>query len=307
MKVLLAPTEDFIRRNRAQLAGDASKGSSVDLTFDNSAGFSANDYIVVGTEGSDTAELVQITAITDNTVTVNTLQLDHRKDEPIVGYRFNQRKFYGSTSATGSFFELTTSGSPKDIAVDDPTGTLLEYNGDEGYTYFKATYYNSTETAESSLDDATAVLADESTRYCSLYAIRVHAGIAKNPYIDDGRVEAKRKQAENEVNSFINARYSLPLTNSSGEQEVPALITRCTVLLAAGYLDYEEYMDDSEGVKWLGEARGILKRLQNPSGQQLLGSDNKEMQTHSGAGQLNGYPNNGTTDQPPVFSMIDRF
>src|SRR5690242_5111364 len=109
MKVLLAPTEDFIRRNHAQLAADASKGSSVELEFDNAAGFSANDYIVIGTEGSDTAELVQITDVADNTVTVNALQLDHLKDEPIVGYRFNQRKFYGSTSATGSFVELTTS------------------------------------------------------------------------------------------------------------------------------------------------------------------------------------------------------
>jgi len=306
MKVLLAPTEDFIKRERSALSAAATAGSSVVLSIVNSAGFAVNDYVVIGLEGSEVAELCKITAVAATTITVATLALAHQIDDPVVKYRYNERKFYGSLTATGSYTELTGYGSPVTIAVNDPQGTILEYTGGEGYLYFKSTYYNSTTTDESNLVDADTVLADESVRYCSLYAIRKQGGLTNNPYVTDGLIEVYRKRAESEVDSYLNARYILPLINSTGSPEIPFLVENCTMLLAAGYMDYQELGKDGEGIKWLGEARGVLKRLQSPGGQQLLGSDKLEMQSRILSNGVQSYPDD-TDCEPPVFTIGQRF
>jgi len=143
MKTLLAPTEDFIKQERSKLSTDASAGSNVTLVLENNDHFANTEYIVVGREGSEQAELCQINAAVSGgtDVRVATLVRSHKAGEPITKYRYNKRKFYGATSATGSYTELTGDGSPVTIQVDDPQGTLIEYSGST-YTYFKATYYN---------------------------------------------------------------------------------------------------------------------------------------------------------------------
>ena len=304
MRTLLAPTEDFIKVERTYLDADASAGSNVTLTLKNNSGLANTDFIVIGQEGGELAELEQINAaVSGNTdVRVATLKFAHKKGEPVTKYRYNQRKFYGATTKTGSYTELTGEGSPKDIQVDDPQGTLLEYSGST-YTFFKATYYNSQTTDETDDDDAEAVEADESKRYTSLYLIRKHAGMVDNPYVNEAYVETKRQQAEGEINSAIFARYVLPLS------EIPALIQNICTLLAAGYIDYEEFGKDGEGVKWLGEARALLKAIANGK-QRLLASDYTELTRHTKVGVLQGYPDDsittGSTDDRK-FKNSDRY
>lgn len=301
MKTLLAPVEDFIKLERSELAADVSAGSNVTLTLINNDGFSDDDFIAVGYEGNELCELEQINqAVTaGTTVRVATLKFNHKKGESVIRYRYNKRKFYGATSATGTYSELTADGSPALIQVDDPMGTRLEYTGLEGYTYFKSTYYNSETTDETALADSEAVLADESLRYASLYAIRKHAGLAGNPRYSDGRLEVKRKQAENEINSVLAAKYVLPLA------EVPALLGQICELLAAGYIDFEEFGKEGEGVKWLGEGRALLKAIQKGT-QLLIGADGTELERNTKVGVLDGYPNDEDTDEAN-FSMADRY
>lgn len=291
MKTLIAPTEDFIKLERAQLDADVSAGANVTLTLLNNDGLSQNDYIVIGREGSEKAEMQLINAAVSagTDVQVATLKFAHKKGESVTFYRYNQRKFYGALTATGTYNELTTDGSPKDIQVDDPQGTILEYTGAEGYLFFKSTYYNSTTTDETGTDDSEAVEADESKRYTSIFQIRVQAGLTENPYINDSRIERKRKQAESEINSAIFGRYVLPL------DEVPALLNTICDLLAAGYLDFEEFGPDGEGVKWLGEARAILKRISDGK-QYLVGADGEELPKNVRVGRIQGHPNNDGTD-----------
>ena len=275
MKTLLAPTEDFIKRERGRLTADAIAGSTVQITVVNTEGLANNDFVVLGIEGSENAELVQIANVTNTTYTATLLKLNHKADEPFTKYRYNKRKFYGSLTETGAYTEIITSGSPALISVDDPQGTFIEYIGVEGYTYFKSTYFNSATSDETSLTDSFAVLADESTRYCSIYAIQKQAGLTNNPYITAGMIEIYRKRAENEVDSYLSAKYTLPLVNSSGTTEIPWMIENMTVLLAAGYMDYQEFGKDGQGVKWLGEARSILKKLQ--TGEVKLMGSNKQI------------------------------
>lgn len=301
MKTLLAPTEDFIKRDRTYLSDDITAGNGAVIPVLNSDNFAINDYIVVGPEGSEQAEIVKVTAVGTGQITATIIR-SHLKDEPITKYRYNKRKFYGATSAAGSYTELTADGSPKSIEVNDPQGTFLEYTGLEGYTYFKSTYYNSTTTDETSTTDAFAVLADESVRYCSLYAIRKQAGLTANPYITDGLLETYRKRAENEVKSYIMSRYTLPLS------EVPAIIENVTTLLAAGYMDYQEFGADGMGVKWLGEARAILKAVKNGS-QRLLDSNDVELAYISTSNQVQSYPDEVDNDNGPTqhFTVDQRF
>ena len=148
--------------------------------------------------------------------------------------------------------------------------------------------------------ESNAVLGDESARYCSIYAIKKQAGLTKNPYITDGVVETYRKRAENEVDSYLNAKYTLPLQNSQGVPEVPFMIENICVLLAAGYMDYQEFGKDGEGVKWLGEGRAILKALQSPGGQQLLGSDHAEMMTNTLTSGVKSFPDTVDNENGPT-------
>src|SRR5262249_15826714 len=155
----------------------------------NNDNIAANDYIVIGQEGSEKAELQLVSSVSGNTtVTVGTLKFDHKKNEPIRKYRFNQRKFYGSETETGTYTELTSDGSPVTIQTEDPQGTLLEYTGSD-YLFFKATYYNSTTVEETDTEDAQAAQGDESNRYTSIYNIRKAAGMVDNTYITDGYIE----------------------------------------------------------------------------------------------------------------------
>ena len=296
---LRATTEDFIKEERSLLAANATAGSSVSLTLENNNGMANTDFLVIGHEGSELAEIVQInTAVTaGQTVQVATLKFNHFKGEPVTRYSYNKRKFYGATTEAGSYVELTAEGSPVDIQVDDPQGTLLEYLGST-YTYFKATYYNSATTTETDIADAVAVAGDQSGRYASLYEIRKHAGLAGNPFYSDIQIERKRKNAENEIQSALAGRYVLPLTT------IPGLVNQICTLLAAGYIDYEEFGKEGEGVKWLGEARSLLKGI--VKGERLLLDDTgTELSRIEGAASIDGYPDD--TASAPIFSMSDKF
>ncbi|MDR6305897.1 phage gp36-like protein [Nitrobacter vulgaris] len=303
MRTLVAPTEPFVKTERTRLAADASAGSNVLLSLENNDGIIGDAFIAIGYEGSELAELqlVNQEVSGESPVRVAALKFNHQKGEPVTVYRYNQRKFYGSTSANGTYLELTADGSPKDIQVDDPQGTTLEYTGDTA-THFKATYYNSETNEETAIGDSVAAEADESARYASLWAIRKHAGLAGNPLYSDFRMEMKRKQAENEINSAIGSRYTLPLG------EVPPLLSYICELMAAGYIDYEEFGADGQGGKWLGEARALLKAVQGGT-QLLLGADGVELgrvEVPVAETQLGGYPNDECTDAAQ-FSMGDRF
>ena len=304
MKTLIAPTEDFIKLERTEIGTDVSAGSSITIVLKNNDGFSENDFIVVGREGSESAELQQIDAavVAGTDVRVTTLLFAHKKGEQVTLYRYNQRKFYGSLTEGGSYSELTDDGSPKDIQVDDPQGTILEYTGSEGYVFFKSIYYNSQTTDATGVDDSEAVEADDSKRYTSIYQIRVQAGLTQNPYINDSRIERKRKQAENEIDSAISSRYTLPL------DEVPSMLCTIADLLAGGYLNFEEYGPDGEGKKWLGEARGMLKAIAKGT-QKLIGGDGTELGRNPTTGKIDGFPlNSGVddSDTPERLFKIDK-
>lgn len=288
MKIITFATEDYVKTQRGSLSSDIASGSSAVISMYNASGFSIDDYVVIGFEGSENAELVQITAVTETSITA-TLNLSHKQDEPVTTYLFNERKVYGSLTLAGAYTELASYGSPYAITPNNPQGVIVEYDGIEGYVYFKATYFNSDALIETDITDAVAFFANDSLRYCTLYAIRKQANLTNNPYVTDTMLENYRKRAENEIKSYIMTRYTLPLQRVDGTLEVPAIVENCATLLAAGYVDYQEFGKDGQGIKWLGEARSILKSIKTGT-QRLLDSTDQEMAYISTSNQVQGYP-----------------
>lgn len=304
MRTLIAPTEDFIKLERTAISADVSAGSSVTITVDNTDGISANDYVAIGIEGSELCELQQVSSVPSNTsIIVSTLKFNHKKNEPVTKYRYNQRKFYGSETEGGTYAEITGDGSPVNIQVDDPQGTILEYTSDT-YLYFKATYYNATTGDETDTADSEEVAGDQSGRYSSLYGIRKHAGLVGNPFYSDQRIEKKRQQAESEINSYLQKRYTLPLS------EVPGIVTYICELLGAGYIDYEEFGKEGEGLSWLKEARSMLEKI--AGGKMVLTTlSGAEMTLQSNnIGRLQGYPDETISSADSdfrIFQIDDRY
>jgi len=299
MKILSALLEDYIKTEKSKVASDVSAGNDATIVLENNQGFVDDDYVIVKKEGNEQVHICKINAVVSgNTdIQVDTLKHNLVEGDEVIKILYNQRKLYGCTTETGSY----TLKDTKDIEVDNPRGTFFEYTGAEGYLYFKCTYHNATTSEESSIADAVAVLGGESDRYCSLYQIKKQCGLTENPYVEDSIVENKRKQAENEIDSAIAQRYTLPLS------EIPALIENITVLLAAGYLDYQEFGGEGAGVKWLGEARGLLKNIIKGQ-RRLLDSCGDELARKTSA-QIKGYPDDSADDTADdrIFSRSDEY
>jgi phage gp36-like protein len=235
MQYLIAPTEDFIKGEISFLSADEAPGQT-EISVDNGEGFSPNDYIVIGNIGSETAELRQLSSASPTSLTISiATDLSHSLGEKVTVLKYNKRKFYRSSSETGTYTHLSSEGSPTTIAVDVPEGTALEDSNGTSSSWYKATYYNSTTAVETSLDDSEAVKAGDSDYYTSIHKIRSEAGFEDNSYITSEVIARYREEADAEIDAYISSVYSLPFSSA------PRLLTHISTLLAAGHLLSKEY------------------------------------------------------------------
>ena len=273
MRRLSAPIEpEIVEDSRTALTAEVSAGAAPTITVADNTGFVDDDIVMVGRRGQEGAELTTATATpaAGTSLALAALTKAHKIGTPVVRMRYDKRRFYGCTTESGSYTELTAYGSPAPIVVDDPQGTVIEYDGNEGYEWFKATYLNTVTNEETDIDDATAVSGTSTGRYATLLAIRRKAKIEDNPYIDDDRLEGARQYAESTINSSVLSQYSLPLAS------VPGIITETCRLLAAGSILWEEYGKDGEGKSMLDKAEATLKDIREGK-LKLIDSDGAEM------------------------------
>lgn len=124
------------------------------LTVQGNQGFVNTDPILIGEMGTDNAEVKAVNAVvtTGNALTVTTTTFPHNADEPVIKLRYNQVKFYRSTTtATGSYSLLAT----VDMDVDnvDLETTYDDTTGSSSY-FYKVSFYNSVTTVESQQSDS---------------------------------------------------------------------------------------------------------------------------------------------------------
>lgn len=263
MQILIAASEDFLFTEKTKFSTDEAIGQT-ELSCDNASQFSANDYVMLGILGNDTTEMKQISSIASDlktiTLTEDTIH-DHAKGALITKMLFNQRKFYRSTSESGTYTHLSGEGSPLDIEVDDPRGTLLEDTTGTSTSWYKATHYNSTTSIETALADAIATKAGEAEHYTSLYKIKLEAGMSDNYYVPTEIISDYRDEAENQAESSVATVYSLPFTSK------PRIFEQIIRLLASGLLLSKEFgieMDadiSKTGKSKIDRAESLLEKI----------------------------------------------
>lgn len=261
MQILQAPLEQLSLGEKSVFSSDE-EASQTTLSVLDTVGFSANDYIILGVIGNENSEVCKISTTTTNTITVAVATVrKHYKDEPIQELRYNQRKFYRCATETGTFTHLTTEGSPINVKVDDPQGTILEDTTGTSTSWYKATYYNSTSASETSLDDAIAVQAGDADHYTSIYKILKESGFDNNPYITTDLVSRYRDEAEDQTESTLAGLYSLPLPANS------KMLQHIVTLLSAGFLLSQEYGVEADveisktGERKIQRAEGLLDKI----------------------------------------------
>lgn len=300
---LVIPNENIIKSEKTTLnVSQSAVGAALEL--ENNQGLVANqDFICIGREGSEQAELKGVSAVNSDQKNI-TLSSDtkfiHKQFEEIVKFNFDKRKIYRKLTGETSFTLIAT----VDIEVDRPLGTFyLDTTGVDTAQY-KATYYNSITFVETSLTDAKAIYGSGGDHYCLLGEIREEAGFNGNDNIDDERIFRLRARSEGEVNSSLVTRYTLPLNTQTYWEDSSAqeLIRQITVLLAAGWLLWQEYPDEREngtskdGLVKIKEARSMLKDIRNGN-LILLGSDNVSLAISNKTG-ISGYPDDSMVDIP---------
>jgi hypothetical protein len=108
----------------SSLTADAPIGATI-LSVVDSTRLSVNDYIIVGKEGIETAEIVKITAISnDVTIVTTALANGHNSGEDIRKTRFNKMEIYRSLTESGAQTLLATI----DIQVENSQKNTIYYD-----------------------------------------------------------------------------------------------------------------------------------------------------------------------------------
>jgi hypothetical protein len=114
------------------------------------AGIAANQYVLIGNLGDEKSEIVLCSAVTSatNTLTVGATKFGHAIDAPVQVIKYNQVKFYKSSTIDGTYTLVQT----VDLDVDD-TETTYDYTAGAASDYYRVSYYNSNSATESQKSD----------------------------------------------------------------------------------------------------------------------------------------------------------
>lgn len=123
------------------------------IQLKNADRFALNDRIMIGEMGSEKTEVVTVTAgATDgSTITIGATVFSHEADTPVYRLRFDQVKFYRSTTGISGVYSVI---STQNLDVDNANLETL-YDDTTGLStyYYKMTVYHSISTVESAFTD----------------------------------------------------------------------------------------------------------------------------------------------------------
>lgn len=142
-------TKDY---EKSYLANDYSAAiTSIDVK--NTDRFAVNDRIMIGEMGQEKTEIVTVSAVNANgtTLTVGTTVFSHSADDPVTVMRFDQAKFYRSTTGVSGTYSVIAT---KNLDVDNANLTTI-YDDTTGLTtyHYKMSVYHSVSTLESDFSD----------------------------------------------------------------------------------------------------------------------------------------------------------
>ena len=307
MQILIAPLEDIVLGEKTFISADEAVAETV-ISVDNGQGFAADDYAIIGVIGDEIAEILKIASIAADLKTITfatATKHAHLENVVIQKIRYNQRKFYRSTTKAGTYTHLLSEGSPVNIQVDNPEGTEFEDSTGTTSSWYKATYFNSTASLESSTDDAVAVQAGDAEHYTSIFKIKEEAGFKNNPHISIELVDRYRLEAEAQAEGAVVGKYQLPF---SGQ---PKIFQQIITLLSAGLLLSKEYGMEADvevsktGQRKIERAEELLQKIRDDK-LLLMDEDGNELakRTDVMASSSNTY-NSDVADKGEMFNLGD--
>lgn len=194
--------------------------------------FIPNSMIMIGEMGSENTEILIVQSIgTDNT-TINTVSgclFPHTASDPVYLLKYDQIKFYRSTSGiNGTYTELAV--VPIDV---DNQNLKTQYNDTTGLTnyFYKISFYNSAQTAESSLSDPIPGTGYSKKQVGSLVQeFFTEIGDFSQDYITVNQVVALLNECNEDIIGqsrrpyrFLRKKVPFSLTNGSNSVDLPTV------------------------------------------------------------------------------------
>lgn len=278
---------------RSTLTADAAAGQAV-LNLEGIQGVAANQYVLIGTAGSENTELKQILSVGGKQVTLTSnLANDHLQYDSVTVLYGNQLRVYrasnvdGTVPADGNFTVQTTIN----IDYDQPETEWVDTNGSEAYWY-KAAFYNSTTLGVTDLAQSLGMRGGNYGNYCSIDDIRGESGFKNDRRFPDYYIDTYRRQAQDEINSELAGKYPVPFTSP-----INSTIQRVAMVLAAGFLLSAQYQfanqNPTQEHPKVTEARNKLKQIK-AGGTTLVDQAGNSLATKADSTPLIGWPNSNT-------------
>lgn len=245
-----------------------STAGATSIIVRNTQGIVANSYIVLGTQGGESSELVQVATVTNSTTfaLVAATKFNHFRFDPIQQLFGDKIKIYIANNVDGT--------QPADTAFAPLTGGLITMLYDQASTnftdatgdatkWYKYSYYNTTSTAETALGDSGAARGGGYANYCTIDNIRDQASLQGNRWITDAQLANKRALAQAEIDSELSGLYVVPFT-----APINPLIADVAARIAAGLQLSDGFGMNSagssqDGAQRLVDARAVLARIKS--------------------------------------------
>jgi len=142
----------FESLNSSYFLGDQVSGTTTLAVINGSLFTTANPYVVIGSFGSDTAELRSVSSSTTTTVVVSSAtSFAHAQGEPVHNVRYNQVVIESATSQGGSYSVLATAS----IDWTNPN-TVYQHGAGTATTWYRVRFLNATATVYSDYSDEAA-------------------------------------------------------------------------------------------------------------------------------------------------------
>lgn len=143
-------TDDYERT----YLSNANSAGVTSLKVRNNNKFAANDRVMIGEMGRERTEILTVSSVSggDTIVLSSGTVFAHDADDPIYILRYDQVKFYRSTSGSGGTYSILTTVA-LDVDNENLTTVYDDTSGLSSY-YYKISFYHSISTQESDLSDA---------------------------------------------------------------------------------------------------------------------------------------------------------
>lgn len=266
------------------------------FTVQNTQGLEVGNFVIVGTPGGETTEMITVKTVVSNT-----------SIEALAALKFNHSRYDQVSVLNGNKLNIYRSANVNGLQPADSTYTLIDtidIDTDQAYTnyndttgssnyWYKYTFYNSTTTAETNLADSKSARGGGTGDYCSLDLIRNEAGFRNAKYITDEMIDVKRQAAQREIDGTLNGFYVVPFIAPINER-----IADICVRLAAGLLLTAQYgainsISNASGKAKTDEARADLQKLVRKE-EVLTNAAGVSQVGDGGTGGVSSWPNDNT-------------